>query len=148
VGVSGILFLRGWRTLGVFLGKEGDAGAVAPAHGAFPADERSFLQAAKCPVDLDWGEAGLLGQLAKRCDERPFLVFKLKEIPDLVAGVGQMVKNVRSAKDSRLDSRLGAAYYSSRWQKLSLPGGEVVPGPSPDLGLFSLFTDLSPPKLT
>ena len=99
MGFIGILFLRGWRTLGVFLGKEGDAGAVAPAHGAFPADKRSFLQAAKCPVDLDWGEAGLLGQLAERCDERPFLVFKLKEIPDLVAGVGQMVKNVRSARD-------------------------------------------------
>jgi len=78
VGISGIRFLRGWRSLGVFLGKEGDAGAVAPAHRAFPANERGFLQAAKCPVDLDWGETGLLGQLAERCDERPFLVFKLE----------------------------------------------------------------------
>jgi hypothetical protein len=38
-------------------GKEGDAGAMAPAHGALPADEALGFKVEEGPPDLGEGEA-------------------------------------------------------------------------------------------
>jgi len=50
--------------LGISQGKEGDAGAMAPAHGALPADEAESLELDEGPPDLGEGEAGDPGELA------------------------------------------------------------------------------------
>jgi hypothetical protein len=56
--------LVGGRTLGISQGKEGDAGAMTPAHGMFPADEASGFKVEEGPPDLGEGEAGDPGELA------------------------------------------------------------------------------------
>jgi hypothetical protein len=56
--------LVGGRTLGISQGKEGDAGAMTPAHGALPADEAESLELDEGPPDLGEGEAGDPGELA------------------------------------------------------------------------------------
>jgi hypothetical protein len=56
--------LIGGKTLGIFQGKEGDAGAMAPAHGTLPADEASGFKVEESPPDLGEGEAGDPGELA------------------------------------------------------------------------------------
>lgn len=45
-------------------GKEGDVGAMTPAHGTFPADEALGFKVEKGPPDLGRGEAGDPGELA------------------------------------------------------------------------------------
>jgi hypothetical protein len=55
VGVTKIRSLKGLvggRTLGISQGKEGDAGAMTPAHGALPADEAESLQTPQGLVNL------------------------------------------------------------------------------------------------
>jgi hypothetical protein len=44
--------LVGGRMLGISQGKEGDAGAMTPAHGTFPADEAESLQTPQGLVNL------------------------------------------------------------------------------------------------
>jgi hypothetical protein len=56
--------LVGGRILRISPGKEGDAGAMAPAHGALPADEAESLELDEGPPDLREGEAGDPRELA------------------------------------------------------------------------------------
>jgi len=44
--------LIGGKILGISQGKEGDAGAMTPAHGALPADETSGFKVEEGPPDL------------------------------------------------------------------------------------------------
>jgi len=44
--------LIGEKILGISQGKEGDAGAMTPAHGALPADEAESLQTPQGLVNL------------------------------------------------------------------------------------------------
>jgi hypothetical protein len=67
VGVIKIRSLEGFvggRTLGISQGKEGDTGAMTPAHGALPADEALGFKVEEGPPDLGEGEAGDPGELA------------------------------------------------------------------------------------
>jgi hypothetical protein len=50
--------------LGISPGKEGDAGAMAPAHGTLPADEALGFKVEEGPPDLGEGEAGDPGEFA------------------------------------------------------------------------------------
>jgi hypothetical protein len=66
--------LVGGKILGISQGKEGDAGAMAPAHGALPADEASGFKVEESPPDLGRGEAGDPGELAQaHLNNAPFL---------------------------------------------------------------------------
>jgi hypothetical protein len=56
--------LVGGKILRISHGKEGDAGAMAPAHGALPADEALGFKVEEGPPDLGRGEAGDPGELA------------------------------------------------------------------------------------
>jgi hypothetical protein len=56
--------LVGGKILRISQGKEGDAGAMAPAHGALPADEALGFKLEEGPPDLGQGEAGDPGELA------------------------------------------------------------------------------------
>jgi hypothetical protein len=56
--------LVGGRILRISPGKEGDAGAMTPAHGALPADEALGFKVEEGPPDLGEGEAGDPGELA------------------------------------------------------------------------------------
>jgi hypothetical protein len=67
VGVIKIRSLEGLvegRTLGISQGKEGDAGAMTPAHGTLPADEALGFKVEEGPPDLGEGEAGDPGEIA------------------------------------------------------------------------------------
>jgi hypothetical protein len=67
VGVMKIRSLEGLirgKILRISPGKEGDAGAMAPAHGTLPADEALGFKVEEGPPDLGEGEAGDPGELA------------------------------------------------------------------------------------
>jgi hypothetical protein len=57
--------LVGGKILGISQGKEGDAGAMTPAHGTLPADEAPGFKVEEGPPDLGRGEAGDPGELAQ-----------------------------------------------------------------------------------
>jgi hypothetical protein len=57
--------LVGGKILRISQRKEGDAGAMTPAHGALPADEAPGFKVEEGPPDLGQGKAGDPGELAQ-----------------------------------------------------------------------------------